>query len=118
MKDKLNRKIQKIIFRSFLAGLSAWILVGFANFYIFKDYLRLMMFKRPEHIADTLLPQNISTHDLLIRLFFLITLIINAIIWSIHVIKTEKIQEELKKQKNAAEKANQLKTEFLANMSH
>ena len=75
-------------------GLIFWIIDGILNFYFFRDYLRFMLFERPETVLDAVL-LNLSPYAIFVRISFLIACIIGGVLTAVFLNKQKKSEKKI-----------------------
>ena len=89
----LTRSIVVIGFAA-LFGVLFWIIDGLLNFYFFRDYLRFMLFERPETVLDAVL-LNLSSYALFVRISFFIACIIGGALTAVFLNRQKKSEEKI-----------------------
>jgi len=90
-----NKTTVLVLTSAILFGIIFWILDGILNFYFFREYLRFMIFQRPETLLESIVT-NISFHALFVRISFLVACVIAGVLTAIFINRQKKVEEALR----------------------
>jgi light-regulated signal transduction histidine kinase (bacteriophytochrome) len=83
-----------------LFGVVFWVVDGTLNYYFFRDYLRRMMFERPQTVLESTLT-NLSGYALFVRGSFMAACAIGGLLVSLFVIAQKRTENELREQRRS-----------------
>ena len=84
-----------VIAAAVLFGAVFWVVDGTLNFYFFRDYLRRMMFERPQSIAESTFTK-LSSYALFVRISFMVACVTGGLLVSWFVVAHKRTENELR----------------------